>query len=228
MNIALIMAAGNGSRMGVDTPKQFLEVSGEPLMWHTLKAFNDNKSIDAIYIVTNRSYFNKVNELSAEFEKVIDLIEGGATRQESVNNGLNYLKKNGMIDDDIVLIHDAARPLVSDEIITNNVMECEKYDAVVTSVSASDSIVRSTDSETISQSENRKEIYQNQTPQTFKLGLILDAYKKFSGELAKYTDDGQIVFAYGKKIHLVNGSKLNFKVTTMEDLKMVEALKNQK
>ena len=63
MNIVLIMAAGSGTRMGSDTPKQFLEVNGEPILWHTLKAFNDNKSIDAIYIVTNRSYFNKVNEV---------------------------------------------------------------------------------------------------------------------------------------------------------------------
>lgn len=225
MNIVLIMAAGSGTRMGSDTPKQFLEVNGEPILWHTLKAFNDNKSVDAIYIVTNRSYFNKVNEVSAEFEKVIDLVEGGETRQESVFNGLKYLKKNGMIDEDIVLIHDAARPLVSDEIITNNVLACEKEGAVVTSISASDSIVRSTDNETISQSENRKEIYQNQTPQTFKLGIVYSAYKKFENELTKYTDDGQIVFAYGQKIHLVNGSKLNFKVTTPEDLEMVKALK---
>lgn len=228
MNIALIMAAGSGTRMGADVPKQFLEVNGEPLLWHTLKAFNDNKSVDVIYIVTNRSYFNKVNEISAEFEKVIGLIEGGETRQESVYNGLQFLKNNGMIADDIVLIHDAARPLVTAEIIDNNIIECEKFDAVVTSVSASDSIVRSVDNETISQSENRKEIYQNQTPQTFKLGLILDAYKKFEKEISKYTDDGQIMLAYGQKIHLVNGSKLNFKVTTPEDLEMVKALKREK
>ncbi|MCF0107982.1 MAG: 2-C-methyl-D-erythritol 4-phosphate cytidylyltransferase [Bacilli bacterium] len=226
MNIALIMAAGSGKRMGVETPKQFLLVNGEPLMWHTLKAFNDNQSIDAIYIVTNRSYFNKVNELSAEFEKVIDVVEGGETRQESVFNGLKFLKNNGMIDEDIILIHDAARPLVNDIIITNNIVECEKYGAVITSIPANDSLVRSLDNETVLNNENRKEIYQNQTPQTFKLGLILSCYYKVQNDLASYTDDGQIALASGLKIHIVNGSKLNFKVTTLEDLKMFEALKS--
>lgn len=228
MNVALIMAAGSGTRMNNETPKQFIEVKGQPLLWWTLKAFNDSKNIDAIFVVTNKSYFNKVDELSVDFEKVIGNIEGGSTRQESVFNGLKYISKNGFLADDIVLIHDGARPLVSEDIIFNNIEGCKKFDAVDTVVPANDSIIRSLDASTITQSENRKELFQNQTPQTFKLGLILEAYNKLSGELEKYTDDCQIAIKNGCKIHLVEGSKLNFKVTTKEDLELLEAILDKK
>ena len=228
MNVALIMAAGSGTRMNSETPKQFIEVNGKPILWWTLKTFNDSKNIDAIFVVTNKSYFNKVDEISVDFEKVIGNIEGGATRQESVFNGLKYISKNGFINDDIVLIHDGARPLVNEDIIKNNVEGCREFDAVDTVVPANDSIIRSIDASTITQSENRKELFQNQTPQTFKLGLILEAYNKLHNELDKYTDDCQIAIKNGCEIHLVEGSKLNFKVTTKEDLELLEALLSKK
>ena len=228
MNVALIMAAGSGQRMNSETPKQFIEVNGHPILWWTVKAFNDSTDIDAIFIVTNSSYFNKVDEVTLDFEKVIGNIQGGSTRQESVFNGINYLLKNGFINDDIVLIHDAARPLVTTDIIKNNVEGCKIHGAVDTVIPANDSIIRSLDASTISQSENRKELFQNQTPQTFKLGIIKEAYDKLSNELDKYTDDCQIVIKSGYKIHLVEGSKLNFKVTTKEDLELLEAILSKK
>lgn len=224
MNIALIMAAGSGKRIGGDIPKQFLEINDNPLLYYTLKVFNESTSIDAIYIVTNKSYFNKVDEISCEFEKVLGNIEGGDTRQESAYKGIKYLTKNGFVDDDVILIHDAARPMVSGEIINNNVLGCLKYDAVVTSVAASDTVIRSYDKDVVNDSEKRSELFLNQTPQTFKLGLLVNSYKKVENELEKYTDDCQIVKNYGHEVHIIPGSKLNFKVTTKEDLELAKSL----
>ena len=228
MNIALILAAGSGSRMGnADKPKQFLPIYGKPLMIHTIEAFEAHDEVEAIVIVTNDIYIDQVKVWCKQYDlgKVKAVVAGGDSRQISVYNGLTAVKAIAKGNDDIILIHDAARPLISSKIISDNIKACEKFDAVDTVIKASDTIIRSVDEKVISDIPNRSELYQGQTPQTFKLSLILEAHEKAkSGLVPNVTDDAKLVLSLGKKVHLVEGSKQNFKITTFDDLMMLKAL----
>lgn len=229
MNYALIVAAGSGTRMGNNLkPKQFLLLKNKPLFIYSSETFNNHPDIDKIVIVTAQEYIDEVKDLCQKYKitKLVDVVIGGKTRQESVYNGLLKIKSlSNNLDSDIVLIHDAARPLVDQDIISNNIKECLINDAATTVIPASDTIIRSLDEKIINDVPLRKELYQSQTPQTFKLALILSAH-----ELAKknncldITDDAQLVLKIGKNVHLVKGNKRNFKVTTSDDLAIFEAL----
>ena len=229
MNIALIVAAGSGSRMGnADKPKQFLPIYGKPLMIHTIEAFEVHDEIDAIVVVTNEAYIDQVKVWCKQYDlgKIKAVVAGGDSRQISVHNGLQAVKAISKDpSNDIVLIHDAARPLISQRIITDNIRVCEKYDAVDTVIKASDTIVRSVNEETINDIPARNELYQGQTPQSFKLSLILDAHEYVkTHEVNNVTDDCKLVLSLGKEVRLVEGSKQNFKITTFDDLMMLKAL----
>ena len=229
MNIALIVAAGSGSRMGnADKPKQFLPIYGKPLMIHTIEAFEVHDEIDAIVVVTNAAYIDQVKVWCKQYDlgKIKAVVAGGDSRQISVHNGLQAVKAISKDPkNDIVLIHDAARPLISQRIITDNIRVCEKYDAVDTVIKASDTIVRSVNEETINDIPARNELYQGQTPQSFKLSLILDAHEYVkTHEVNNVTDDCKLVLSLGKEVRLVEGSKQNFKITTFDDLMMLKAL----
>ena len=147
---------------------------------------------------------------------------GGDTRQLSVFNGLEAINAK---DDDIVLIHDAARPLISQEIINSNVLACQKFDAVTTVVNASDTIVRSVNGDVIDDVPARNELFHSQTPQSFKLAHILLAHQEaIENGVENVTDDAQLMDLIGLDVHLVKGDKHNFKITTADDLLMLEAL----
>ena len=143
MNIALIVAGGTGNRMGLDIPKQFVLVNNKPILIYTIEAFLKHPQIDDIYLVIHQDYLDEVNGWIKTYNlnKVKAVIKGGETRQISVFNGLKEMKKNGIKDDDIILIHDAARPLVNSTIISNNISTCQKYGAAVTSLGATDTIL---------------------------------------------------------------------------------------
>ena len=226
MNIALIVAAGSGSRMeSADRPKQFLLVKEKPLMLYSVKAFQMHESIDAIVIVTNASYIEQVKDWCKEYQlnKVRLVVSGGITRQESVCCGLEAVKSISLdIENDVVLIHDSARPLVDKGIITANINACNQYGATCTAIKVKDTIARSLNGQTISGVVNRQELYQCQTPQAFKLSLILAAHAQTRDNVA--TDDAQLVLALGKDVYLVDGSSLNFKITTDADLLVLNAL----
>ena len=210
MNIALILAAGSGTRMGnADKPKQFLPIYGKPLMIHTIEAFEINDDVDKIVIVTN----------------VRGVVAGGNSRQISVYNGLKAVEELVSSPDDIIVIHDAARPLISQKIINDNIAVCKKFGAVDTVIKASDTIIRSKDNEIISDIPNRNELYQGQTPQTFKFKIIKDAHEKaLKEDIPNVTDDAKLVLSFGIDVHLVEGSAQNFKITTFDDLMMLKAL----
>ena len=226
MNIALIVAAGSGTRMGLDTPKQFVLVKDKPLLYYSIQMFETYDELDAIVLVTNQEYISLVEEIVDEygFKKIKAIVPGGETRQDSVYNGLLKIREFAN-EEDVVLIHDAARPLVNHRIIYDNIKACLKYGAVDTVIQASDTIVKSCDGNGVDELPLRKELYQAQTPQTFKLGLILDAHEYArTHQIPDVTDDVKLVMSLGKKVHIVEGSKLNFKVTTPEDLDLLEAL----
>ena len=227
MNIALVLAAGSGTRMNNELPKQFLMVNEKPLFVYSVQTFQNNPNVDVIIIATNANNIELVRDYCKQFglDKVKSVIAGGETRQASVYNGLKEIEKFISNSNDIVLIHDSARPLVSDRIIKENVEACIEFGAVDTVVQASDTIVKSNDDQTIGEILNRQEIYQSQTPQTFEFGIIKDAHEKaLKDQVPNVTDDCKLVMHYGMDVHFVQGDKLNFKVTTPEDLEMFKAL----
>ena len=230
MNIALIVAAGSGSRMkNADRPKQFILVKDKPLMLYSVKAFQMHENIDAIVIVTNAGSVEVVKEWCREYQlnKVRLVVPGGFTRQESVYLGLQTVKSISLdIENDIVLIHDAARPLVDKSIISANIQACSQFGAACTALKAKDTIVRSANAQTINGVANRQELYQCQTPQSFKLSLILQAHEQ-NKDISTATDDAQLVLGLGRDVYLVDGNSLNFKVTTDADLLLLNALLKQ-
>jgi len=228
MNIALILAAGSGTRMGnTSKPKQFLPIYNKPLIVHTIEAFEMHEDIDMIVVVTNESYIDSVKVWCKQYDlgKVKYVVAGGASRQISVYNGIKFLAELGVNDDDNILIHDSARPLISQSIISANIDSCNKYGAVDTVIPCSDTIIKSLDGETITEIQKRSEQYQGQTPQSFKFKIIKEAHD-YANETnnTETTDDCRLVINIGKEVHLVQGSKLNFKITTFDDLMMLKAL----
>lgn len=217
MNIALILAAGKGTRLGNKTPKQFLKVDNKPIFIYPLEAFNNCKNIDSILVVANKEYFSFVKENVEAYgiNKYRGLIQGGETRQESVRNGLDYLSSVAS-DDDVILIHDSARAMVSEDIINANIAAMKKYDAVTTAIQASDTIVRSKDGKDIENALNRSELYLVQTPQTFRFKTIKEAHEKAIN--SNSTDDSQLVRELGIEVGIVPGDRNNFKITTIDDL----------
>ena len=225
-NIALITAAGKGTRLvGVGIPKQFLRVRGKPILIYSAETFNSNELIDEIYIITSKEYIEEVERLCRQYNisKLKAVVEGGLTRQQSVFNGLMALKSHGISDDDVILIHDGARPLIDTSIINDNIKACLEYGATETVIPLTDTVIRSSDNQIVSEIPDRNGLYQVQTPQTFKFKLIFDAHKRFEG-LKLATDDAQLVHNMAKPVHLVEGNKKNLKITTVEDLSLMESL----
>ncbi len=225
-NIALITAAGKGTRLvGVGIPKQFLRVRGKPILIYSAESFNKNELIDEIYIVTSKEYIETVERICRQYgiSKLKAVVEGGQTRQESVFNGVMAIKSNEANDDDVILIHDGARPLLDQFIINNNIKACLEYGAVETVIPETDTIIRSGNGQIVDEIADRNELFQVQTPQTFRFKIIFDAHKRFE-HLKLATDDAQLVHNSGKSVHLVNGNKKNIKITTIEDLNLMESL----
>lgn len=212
---AIIVAAGNSSRMGQN--KLFIKIGGKEVLLRTLIAFNDSRKVDYIVIVSKIEMFETINEFKDKYNlnKVIAVMEGGESRQESVKKGI--LKCDN--DTDIILIHDGARPFVSDEIINNGIYECEKYGTAIPVVPVKDTIKEVNNFEVIN-TPKRETLYLVQTPQIF-------AYNKYceyiSNVKIEFTDDSGMFEYMGEKIHTFRGDYKNIKITTTEDLLVAES-----
>lgn len=226
MNIAIILAGGSGTRMGSDIPKQFIEVYAKPLIIHTLESFDINSEIDYIAVVCKKDWQEELKMWTRKFgiNKLRWIIDGGRTRQESVYNALNYIKDECK-EDDIVVIHDSARPLISQRIISDNIIGAKEFGAVDTVIPTPDTIVNSKDDKTINNVPLRKELYLGQTPQSFKYKLICKAHEIAIGNNKNdATDDCQLILDLNEKVYFVKGDRLNFKITTFEDLMLLKAV----
>lgn len=216
INCAIIVAAGKGTRMNSKINKQFLELREKPVLYYTLKAFEDNEFIDSIILVLakNEIEYCKKNVLDKyKIKKVIKIVQGGHTRQHSVVNGLLAAKGS-----DIVLIHDGARPFVDNSIIEKGIKYAELYEACACGVNPKDTIkVRGTDNFSID-TLKREDLFSVQTPQCFKYDLILNTHQKALKDKFQATDDTSIVERYHHKVYLYEGSYNNIKITTPEDL----------
>lgn len=224
MAIGIILAAGIGQRMESHSiPKAYIEVGNQPLFMYSLNQFNKNTNIDRIILVVNKNYYEYALNYVKPITKV-EVIIGGKTRQESVFLALNYLKNNNVNDEEIVLIHDSARPLVSQKIIDENILSCLKFDACLTSIKCIDTILTRKE-DILDQVLNRQALLNEQTPAAFKFHIIYDCHKKaIKDNIFDASDDVQLVKKCGYNIHIVEGSRYNFKITNELDLALFKYL----
>lgn len=228
-NIALIIAGGAGNRMGQDIPKQFMHVDGAPIIIHTMNCFQQHPDIDSIAVVCLKGWDTVLQSYANQFniEKLRWIFPGGQSGMESIHNGIYGLKEAGCYDEDLILIHDAVRPLLSQDIISNNIATCKAYGYAITGIKCREAILESTDGFTTKTSIPRDTLIRTQTPQTFRLGNIINAHehakqKGIMDSVASCTLVAEL--KENIEMHIVPGSEKNIKITTVEDLEILKAL----
>ncbi|MDO8683025.1 MAG: 2-C-methyl-D-erythritol 4-phosphate cytidylyltransferase [Armatimonadota bacterium] len=213
---AVIPAAGKGKRLGKGFNKAFAEVAGKPLVAHTLSVFQASDVIDDIILVCGSEDVAACESLISRFgfDKVTAVVEGGEHRQESVYNGLLRVKPEA----EIIVIHDGARPFVTEKIITESVSAARLYGAAIAAVPIIDTIKSADDERFVGATIPREQLYAIQTPQTFRGEIILSAHEKALAEGFQATDDAALVERLGGKVKIVPGSADNIKITEPRDL----------
>ncbi|MCM1107314.1 MAG: 2-C-methyl-D-erythritol 4-phosphate cytidylyltransferase [Blautia sp.] len=227
---AIVLSAGSGTRMHSDTPKQYLELCGYPVLYYSLKAFEES-DVDFVVLVAGKDDLAYCREQIVEkysFRKVQAVVEGGAERCLSVYNGLQACGKT-----DYVLIHDGARPLLTKEDIRNS-MECVRREkACVLAVPVKDTIREADPAGYAKHTPDRSTLWAMQTPQSFSYSLLMEAYRRLleqqEGEQPAVTDDAMIVeYSMNQSIRILPGNYRNMKITTPEDMLLAEILMRQK
>jgi 2-C-methyl-D-erythritol 4-phosphate cytidylyltransferase len=212
MVTGIILASGNGNRFGADIPKQFVKIKNVRVLDFSVQTFLKCKKIDELIIVVHPEW---VQQITNEYPE-IRIVPGGETRQNSSFKGLKACSK----ETSKVLIHDGARPFVSEEIIQNCISALENHQAVSTAISVVDTIVK-VENNTIIEMPNRAKLWAEQTPQGFDYKTIKKAHKIYTGNS---TDDIRLVLDMGIKPFIVEGNESNFKITNQSDLKRVEMI----
>ena len=216
MNGVVIVAAGTGSRMNMGINKQFIKLEGKEIIAYTIEKFYNNSNIEDIVVVVkeDESEFFKKEILDKYNFKNVKIAYGGKERQDSVYNGLKLLDEKC----DVVLIHDEARPFVSDKIIDKSIEEAKEHKAIVVGVPVKDTIKVIDNDKNIVDTPNRSVLWAVQTPQTFDYNILIDAYKDAFKNKFYGTDDAMLVERIGYKVKMLEGSYNNIKITTQEDL----------
>lgn len=214
---ALIPAAGAGERLGKGVNKAFVEVAGKPILAHTLSVFEACEAVGEIIVVTGEQNIEAAGEIVGRFgfAKVADIVTGGAHRQDSVRNGLER------VSGDIVAIHDAARPMVTPEIIASSIERAAEMGACIAAVPVIDTIKSACDG-LVTATVDRSCLYSVQTPQTFRTDLIRRAFDQAYADSFYATDDAALVERMGEPVAIVQGSYENIKITTPSDLQIAE------
>lgn len=223
-NCAIVLAGGKGKRMGREINKLFLELNNKPILAYTLEAFEKNQYINTIILVAAKEeieYCRNEIILKYSLKKVKKVVCGGEQRQQSVINGLNAAKEF-----DIVLIHDGARPFVSEKIICDGIKYANMYGACACGVSPKDTIKIKNDKGFSKNTLDRSKLFCVQTPQSFKLDLIIDAHERISDKNINVTDDTMVAEMCGYDVFLYEGSYTNIKMTTPDDLLLGERIVN--
>jgi 2-C-methyl-D-erythritol 4-phosphate cytidylyltransferase len=219
--VAIVPAAGSGSRLQTREKKPFVRLGDRPLVIHTLKALASSGYINTIIVATNASSTERLKKLVKKYRinKVAAVTAGGSTRSGSVRNCFKFIKEPC----DIVLIHDGARPFPSKEVIKNSVLLAKKYGACITAVRQTDTVKLADKDLFISKTLDRSDLWRAQTPQVFKYGLLKRALRA-ADSIRDMTDDASYVERIGGKVKILEGSAKNIKITTKDDLKIAEVL----
>ncbi|WP_336660586.1 IspD/TarI family cytidylyltransferase [Leucobacter sp. USHLN153] len=232
MITALLTAAGTGSRMNQDIPKQFIHVKNKPLIVYTLEAFQNHPLIDAIVIVTLPSWIDVVSAYAKQYgiTKLQAIVPGGATGQESIFNGLAKIQEGGATAEDVVMIHDGNRCLVSSEIISESVAGFKENGSAVAAIPCVEAVFRSDDGGVSSQeSIPREQLFRTQTPHTYTLGKLLWAHEEGKERgIADTAASCVLMHQLGETVHFSAGSEQNLKITTMDDLYIFEAILDER
>lgn len=229
MNIAIIFAGGTGQRFSNDNlPKQFVEVSGKPIIVHTIEIFQKHKEIDKIYISILPEYFAYTEDLVDKFglTKVAKVVKGGATAQHSIYNALKAAEKENP-SNSIVLIHDGVRPILDSDVISKNISDVKEFGNSITCTPCYETILISDNGITPKEIPYRRNTYAAQAPQCFYLNEIIAAHEEIQKTNPNYCDmiDACTIFhTLNKNTHMTQGNFGNIKVTTPRDLYILEAL----
>jgi 2-C-methyl-D-erythritol 4-phosphate cytidylyltransferase len=221
-NIAIVVAAGTGSRIGGVLPKQFLPICDKPMMVYSLELFEKSDLIDEIILVVHQDYLSYASQAIVDeykLRKIRKITAGGETRQESVLAGLSACP-TGI---DLVAIHDAARPFLSDDLFKLVMTRAAETGAAILAVQAKESI-KLGDKGVISKTLKRDTIWIAQTPQVFRFTGILDAHQRAEAAQFEATDDSELFEQYGGQVAIVPGSHNNIKITTPADLVLAQAI----
>ncbi|ADL53425.1 2-C-methyl-D-erythritol 4-phosphate cytidylyltransferase [Clostridium cellulovorans] len=222
---AVILAAGKGKRMGAAVNKQFLELKDKPIIYYAIKAFEDNSNVDEIVLVAAKEEVEYIKESVVKkyfFSKVKEVVIGGTERQDSVFAGLSALKNC-----EYVLIHDGARPFVTNEIIDNGIKYVKQYGATACGVTPKDTIKLKDENNISVDTLKRNELFCVQTPQTFKFDVIYRAHEIINQKSLEVTDDTMAAEILGEKVYLYEGTYENIKITTPEDIIIAENILNR-
>jgi len=222
MNIAIIAAAGAGTRMASDRPKQFLLLAGTPVIIHTLKVFEQCESINEVIVVVPAAESAGFLSLAAKYglRKVARVVPGGATRAESVKRGLQAIRAATA---EIVAVHDGVRPFVTVEEIDATVVAAQTNGAAILVAPVTDTIKQVSDGR-IMQTLDRGELRRALTPQCFRYDVLREAYQAADVTDPSVTDESVLVEKLGVAISVIDGNPRNIKITTVEDLAIAEAM----
>ncbi len=230
MNIAMIIAGGSGQRMNQDIPKQFLNVNDKPVIVYTLEAFQRHPNIDAIAVICLEGWQEILKAYAKQFNitKLNWITEGGENGQASIYNGLKLLKENCNLQD-MVLIHDAIRPMVSQEIISDCISKCNRYGSAITVIPCVEAVLYSENHVNAEESIDRSTLMRTQTPQAFYLSKLLWAHEEagkrgITNSVATCT----LMIELGESISFSTGSEKNIKLTTTDDIEIFKALLQSK
>ena len=228
MNIALITAGGNGTRMHQDIPKQFLNVNNKPIIVYTMEAFQNHPDIDAIEVVCLDGWHQILEAYAKQFNitKLVGIVSGGKNGQESIKNGLNEINKK-YSKDDIVIVHDGNRPLVSEEIISDSSAKCLMYGSGIAAIPCVEAMLETDDRISSNKQISRDNLMRTQTPHAFKLEKLLWAHEEAEKMGIKNSVAScPLMFELGEKIYFSAGSEKNIKLTTPVDIEIFKALLN--
>ena len=226
MNTALVFAGGTGRRMNSRAiPKQFIEIHGKPILIYTLEHFEYHEEIDNMVVVCLKDWIERFKGHLHRFgiTKVTDIVPGGETGHDSIYNGLLAMKGKAR-PDDIVLIHDGVRPLITDELISENIRTVKKYGNAITAEPSRESVIKSTDGKFVSGVPALNKMFVAKAPQSFYFKDIYEVYEQARNDGIKYIDSAHLMSLYGRTLHMVKSTKNNIKITEPADYYLFRAL----
>lgn len=216
---AVIPAGGQGTRMGGTVPKQFQALKGKPILYYTLKTFQDSGLVDSIVLVVPQKELECARVDWLRNPSVVkQVVVGGEKRQDSVFNGYQSLSK----DTDIVLVHDGVRPFLSKEMIAETISSAEKFGAAITAIPVHDTLKQVDESGKVQRTVEREGLWRVQTPQAFRYDLLGEAFRKAQADTFYGTDEAGLIEYLGQEVRIVDGSEWNLKLTRPEDLVLGE------
>lgn len=215
----IIPSGGSGSRTSHSTPKQYLKFGGKELIVYTLEKFQNCDLIDEIIVAAQPEYFSLLETIKTNynFTKLSQIVEGGTERQYSVYNALKSIKA---YEKDLIIVHDAARPLLPQKILEKAVKSAKIFDNVVVALRARDTLIKG--DEQVESYIDRKDIYYAQTPQIFRYRTLMNAMTEAEKSNFIGTDESMLVNMASNKVKIEEGSSLNFKITNDDDIKLFE------